>query len=173
MSPSIPRRIIADEPLGRAFREERTSLMHFLRRGAGPDAAPDLLQEVFARALGSPEAGRLANPAAFLRRIAGNLLIDRARRAKTAVVIVPLDEARDAPSAAEQGQSLEAAQLLAVYEKAVGQLPVKTREVFLMQRIDGYTYREIHERLGISVATVEYHMMKALCALAIALEDRR
>nr|WP_183613121.1 RNA polymerase sigma factor [Novosphingobium hassiacum] len=165
--------MIADEPLGQAFREERSSLMHFLRRQAGPDAAPDLLQEVFARALRSPEAGRLANPGAFLRRIAGNLLIDRARRAKAGVVIVPLDDARDAPCAAEQGLALEAAQLLASYENAVRQMPAKTRQVFLMQRVDGHTYREIHERLGISVATVEYHMMKALSALAKALESSR
>jgi RNA polymerase sigma-70 factor (ECF subfamily) len=42
-----------------------------------------------------------------------------------------------------------------------------------MHRVDGQTYREIHEALGISVATVEYHMMKALAAIALAVEPAR
>jgi DNA-directed RNA polymerase specialized sigma24 family protein len=56
-------------------------LLRFLRRKVDPDLATDLLHEVFVRALGSADADRLANPAAFLRKVAGNLLIDRARRA--------------------------------------------------------------------------------------------
>ena len=38
--------------------------------------------------------------------------------------------------------------------------------VFLMHRVDELSYREIHECLGISIATVEYHMMRALGFIA-------
>ena len=41
-------------------------------------------------------------------------------------------------------------------------LPDKTREIFLLSRVDELKYVEIAERLNISVKTVEYHISKAL-----------
>lgn len=43
----------------------------------------------------------------------------------------------------------------------------KTKEIFFMSRFDGMTYKEIAERLEISVKTVEYHVSKALKQLVI------
>ena len=159
--------------LEQVYRQERARLVRYLGRQVGCDAAPDLVQEVFLRAAGSQQLGILDNPAGFLRRIARNLLIDRARRARTAAILVPLDEARDAPVAADQELALEAADLLHLYEQALEAFPEKTRRVFLMHRVDELTYREIHKRLGISVATVEYHMMKALARLSEAMDAQR
>jgi len=42
----------------------------------------------------------------------------------------------------------------------------RTRDVFFLQRIDGYSYAEVAERLGISVSSVEKHMASALAALS-------
>lgn len=159
-----------DEPVGgleQAFHSERGRLLAYIRRRVGFDAAPDLVQEVYARAAGSPQSGRLANPAGFLQRIARNLLIDRQRRDRgSAVVLVPLDEHRDAATPPEQEWGIEADDLLRLYQAAVDGLPEKTRRVFLMHRVEELSYRAIHESLGISVATVEYHMMKALTHIA-------
>jgi RNA polymerase sigma factor (sigma-70 family) len=157
----------AHASLEASFRAERDKLLSYLGRRAGHDAAPDLVQEVFARAAGSAQASRLANPAAFLRRIARNLLIDRARRrAANNVLVFPLEEQRDAACAPQQEWGLEAEDLLRLYQEAVDSLPEKTRRVFLMHRVDEFSYRDIHEDLGISIATVEYHMMKALAHIA-------
>jgi len=150
-----------------AFVSERSRLLRYFERRAGLDAAPDLVQEVFLRAIGSGQAGRLANPAGFLQRIAHNLLIDRARkRARNNVVIFPFEEDRDIAAPAEQEWGLEAADLRKLYETAIDGLPEKTRRVFLMHRVDELSYRDIHKELGISVATVEYHMIKALAHIA-------
>jgi DNA-directed RNA polymerase specialized sigma24 family protein len=81
------------------------------------------MQEVFMRAAGSEQAASLINPAAFIRRIARNLLIDRARqRARNAVTLYAPDEQRDLTSPPEQSWNLEAADLLRVYECAVDKL---------------------------------------------------
>jgi RNA polymerase sigma-70 factor (ECF subfamily) len=160
--------------LDNAFRREGPSLLRYLGRRAGPEAAPDMLQEVFVRAAGSAQAGKLRNPAAFLRRVARNLLIDRSRRRKADNVIVfPLDEDQHAASLPTQEQGLEMQDLLRLYEDAVDTLPEKTRRVFLMHRVDELSYREIHERLEISIATVEYHMMRALSHIALAVDAGR
>lgn len=164
----------ASQCLEETFRSEREKLLRYLGRRAGHDIAPDLVQEVFARAASSAQASRLGNPAAFVKRIARNLLIDRARRReKNNVILFPLDEQRDMATPPEQTWNIEAADLLRLYEDAIDTLPEKTRRVFLMHRIDELSYRQIHEQLGISVATVEYHMMKALGHIARAVDAAR
>lgn len=155
------------ECLAQTFQNERAGLLRYLGRRAGWDAAPDLVQEVFVRAASSEQAGRLINPAAFVKRIARNLLIDRARKiGRDNVVMFPLDEQRDIVAQPEQSLNLEASDLLRLYEDAVDTLPEKTRRVFLMHRVDEMSYRQIHERLEISIATVEYHMVKALAHIS-------
>jgi HEPN domain-containing protein len=89
------------------------------------------------RAASSEQASRLINPAAFIRRIARNLLIDRARRQeRNTLVFFPIDEQRDLSSPPEQCWNLEAADLLRLYESAVDSLPEKTRRIFLMQEVN-------------------------------------
>lgn len=162
------------EDLATTFRTEQRKLLRYFRRRATQDQAADLVQEVFVRAASSSQLGKLANPAGFVKRIARNLLIDRARRsAANNVVFFPIDEQRDLAVAPEQEHALEATDLLRIYDHAVGGLPEKTRRVFLMHRVDEYSYREIHEQLGISIATVEYHMIKALRHIARHVDAHR
>jgi RNA polymerase sigma factor (sigma-70 family) len=157
-----------------AFRAHGPSLFHFLRRKAGAEEAPDLVQEVFARAAGSEQRHNLANPGGFLRRIAQNLLIDRARRQRrNPALFFSFQEESDAASPPQQEWNMEADDLLRLYEEAVDAMPPKTRRVFLMHRVDELSYREIHECLGISIATVEYHMMKALGFIAKVVDSGR
>jgi RNA polymerase sigma-70 factor (ECF subfamily) len=47
----------------------------------------------------------------------------------------------------------------------LGQMPERTREVFLMHRLDGMKYREIAATFGISVSAVEKHIARATQAL--------
>lgn len=156
------------------FRAHKPSLFSFFRRRVGHDEASDLVQDVFARAAGSAQRNQMVNPGGFLRRIAQNLLIDRSRKlARNNVIMLPLTEARDAPSPAAQEHELHAQDLFAIYDKALRAMPEKTRRVFLMHRVDECSYRQIHESLGISIATVEYHMMKALTQIAEAVDADR
>jgi RNA polymerase sigma-70 factor (ECF subfamily) len=55
--------------------------------------------------------------------------------------------------------------------KAIGELPEQCRKVFELSRYDGLKYREIAEKLGISVKTVETHISHALKILRITLKD--
>src|SRR3546814_3604182 len=108
------------------------------------------MQDVFVRAAGSRQRNSLVNPGGFLRRVAKNLLIDRARKRKRDnVVLLPLQEEWDAMSAPEQEHGLHVTDALKEYEQAIRTMPEKTRRVFQMRRVDGLSYREIHEQLGI------------------------
>ncbi|MDR7059174.1 MULTISPECIES: sigma-70 family RNA polymerase sigma factor [unclassified Sphingopyxis] len=153
------------------YRTEHRRILNYLRRRVGPDEATDLAQEVFTRLLGSGPIDRIENPAAYLSRITRNMLIDRARRMRCgSPVFFAFDNGRDAPVRADQTWRIDALDLMQVYRQAVRAMPPKTRRVFLMHRIRRMTYRQVAEEIGISIATVEYHMMRALalCRAAIA-----
>lgn len=169
--PSLALRV--ERTLDEAYRRERSRLLAYAGRHAGADAAPDLVQDAFLRAAGSEEAGVLRNPGGFLQRIVRNLLIDRARREATRPALTPLGEACEAACSALQHEEAVAAEMLERFENALDMLPDRTRAVFLMHRVEDLTYREIHEKLGISVAGVEYHMMKALAHLTRTLDVER
>lgn len=154
------------------FRKHMPGLVTYFRRRVGNDEAADLVQDVFVRAAGSKERHKLLNPGGFLKRIAQNLLIDRSRkRARNNVVMFPMINDYETASPPEQEFGLAAQDLMRIYEGAVDAMPPKTRNVFLMHRVDELSYRQIHERLGISIATVEYHMMKALAHISKAVDD--
>lgn len=54
--------------------------------------------------------------------------------------------------------------------QAIDSLPKKCRDIFLLSRMEGLKYREISERLGISVNTVECQMGIALKKLRVKLK---
>lgn len=83
--------------------------------------------------------------------------LNSAYQASTMHVEEPLS---DRPAAADRG--LETKELLLQIKAAIQELPEKCREVFLLSREQGLTYKEIAAALDISVKTVENQMGKAL-----------
>ena len=66
---------------------------------------------------------------------------------------------------------LESSEAEARINRALDNLPDKCREIFLMNRFDNMKYREIAEKLKISIKTVETQMSRALKALRKDLAD--
>ncbi len=63
------------------------------------------------------------------------------------------------------GESVISRELFLQLEKSIDALPEKRREIFRLSRDEGLKYREIAERMGISVKTVEVQMGIALKTL--------
>lgn len=66
---------------------------------------------------------------------------------------------------------LEGSELEIQIRKAIDQLPPKRKKVFIMSRFEGLKYREIAEKSGISIKTVENQMGKAIKFLRQELAD--
>ena len=159
--------------LAKLFRSEQPSLARAVRRRIGDaDEAADLVQDAFARLLQARPAAALRAPKAYLQRIISNLLRDRYKRAENRFLVRTAEGAEPALAVVppEQTWAIEAKDLMTAYAAAVAALTPRTREVFLMHRVEELRYREIAERLGITVATVEYHMARALAQLDEALD---
>ena len=59
-------------------------------------------------------------------------------------------------------QKIEFEELKQKYQNTLSILPIKQREVFLMSRMEDLTYKEIAERLKISIKAVEKRMSQTL-----------
>ncbi|MBA2934627.1 sigma-70 family RNA polymerase sigma factor [Sphingomonas sp. CGMCC 1.13654] len=154
--------------LDRIYRVEGPRLARYLGRRlpSGQDAL-DLVHEAFLRFAKARSDRALDRPGAYLQRIARNLLIDRSKRpeSKFAALHVPIETGDELREEARQEQEIELKDMIGQYRQALDELPRKTREVFLLQRVHDLTYREIAERMGISIPTVQYHIARALVHL--------
>jgi RNA polymerase sigma-70 factor (ECF subfamily) len=145
------------------YRDRAGSLQRRVRAQVGsPEEASDIVHEAFSRLLGASAGTSLRNPGAFLNRIVRNLLIDRSRRNAARPPLVPLEPGTDIAVPPDQGQALELDDMRQRYRAIVDALPPRTREVFLLHRVDELGYREIAERLDISIRTVEWHIAQAI-----------
>lgn len=162
------------------MRRLRQELVGFLlRRGQSAEAAEDIVQEAFLRfhRAGNQIADPDARPLIFV--IAKNLLKDHwkstGREQSRRAAVSPEDletvgqaMADDAP-APDRGllgrEQLD--QALAV----IRALPPRTRDAFLLHRFEDLTYRQIADRLGVSVSMIEKHLAEALKRLKSARGD--
>jgi RNA polymerase sigma factor (sigma-70 family) len=67
-------------------------------------------------------------------------------------------------------QQVMARQELELLERAIAGLPQGCREVLLLRKVEQLSHREIAERVGIAVSTVEKQHARALRLLRLALE---
>ena len=86
------------------------------------------------------------------------LIRNRDRRSAIEAEIVLLNT----DSAEEPEELLEVKEIREVVNRTLEELPEKPAQIFRMSRYEGLKYREIAEKLSISIKTVEANMGKAL-----------
>ncbi len=138
-------------------------------RGADKELATDLAQDVFMRIWEKQSAIESKGVKGLLYKIAGDMFISRYRRETLELNYrnaLKFDGHDSTPE--DQFQYNE---LKANYAKALARLSEKQRTVFLMARMEGMKYREIAERLNISVKAVEKRISIVLAYLKKTLQE--
>lgn len=147
------------------FLDQRTRLQRFLGRRLGnPALAEDIAQETWVRAATAPGIGPILDHRRYLFRIASNLARDHERHVRQGVEVTlpePAAQAIPDPRPDPEMEALRRAELDDLL-RAVGSLPPRCREVFLLVKVQGLTYAEAAARLGIARNTVMVHMSHAL-----------
>jgi len=95
-----------------------------------------------------------------LFNIARTCLVDHLRQQsvmKARIIDIPI--LTDADLAAQPDNSFEAVDY---FYNATQSLPPVRKKIFMLHRLQGFTYKEIAHQLSISVNTVEDHMVKAI-----------
>jgi RNA polymerase sigma-70 factor, ECF subfamily len=140
-----------------------------------PDAARDSVQDVFVRIWEQRQSCRgCDNLRAYLYTAVRNRALKIIRHRG----IVQRGHARMSGERASPGTGSTPAtpeehtrlvELSAAVDRAIQQLPERSREAYLLHRQHGMSYAEIAEVMGVSVRTVENHIARALRGLREAL----
>lgn len=159
------------EDLDHLTRRFRPVLMAFLLRRVRSHAdAEDMTQEVFAR-LASQGRLQMRSPEGYLFQIAANLLRDRSRRMsvrnayrldvaqRDGLEIDPLDPLRITGDR----------EALALLCTAVADLPERTRNIFILNRLENIDRRVLADSYGISLSTVDRELARAMAVLTLCL----
>lgn len=124
------------------------------------DLADDIVQEVFLKLWSMRNSVRDDTVKSLLYTMAGNIIKNHFKHLRVVYNFQrenPVENFSEPADAAirmkEQDRQLQ---------DALAAIPDGSREVFLMSRIEGLTYPEIGERLGLSVKAIEKRMSEAL-----------
>jgi RNA polymerase sigma-70 factor, ECF subfamily len=127
--------------------------------------AEDLVQTLFIQLHNKNELHKINNIESYLLRSVKFKCIDfmRTRQLSSNIELIP-DES------CTEMQEITEADIEPLFFYYAAKLPPKTREVFLMSRVEKMTYKEIAEELNVSQKTVENQMGSALKKLKSILQ---
>ena len=127
------------------------------------DLANDAMQEAWLRVDRLAETAPVDYPAAYLFKIASNIAEDQRRANARILSMDEIDELYEmADEAAGPVQVAEGREQLAALEAALAELPRRRQAIVIAARVDEVPHREIAERFGISVRTVEKELRAGL-----------
>lgn len=148
-------------------------LRAYLRRFFSNEDAKDIVQQCYAQICAMPDYRVIVSPRAFLFTTARNVAVSRIRQAS----IVPLELMEEMETLATVDNSAPDAERIAsareelgLLSKAIDKMPDQCRHVFTLRKVYGFSQKEIAEKLGIAVHTVEKHISHGvrLCAEFLA-----
>jgi RNA polymerase sigma factor (sigma-70 family) len=159
------------EALAEISRNQHAALVRFLtvRTGSAEDAK-EIVQEAYAKMLALDRPAGIGVVAGYLWRVAVNLAIDRKRHH----VLHERFRRAAAPAAERQEFSaesiVEARERLAIVERAIGELPPRCLEAFVLHVLKGLTFDEVGREMGISDRMAKKHVARALEYLQTCLD---
>ena len=146
--------------LAERYDEFRTRLSRWL---GSDELARESLNETWLRLHREDTLGPVQNPASYVLRTAANIATDwrrgDKRRARRSEVQEVIELASSAPDAERE---LGARQELEMLQRAVRQLPERTRMILIAARVHGREQQEIAAEFGISARMVRIELRRAL-----------
>lgn len=161
---------VSRDPVADLYASHHGWLHGWLRKKMGcADNAADVAQDTFVRLLGQRKTPDLSEPRALLTHIAKALMIDHWRRQEVERAYLDAIAHLPEPVAPAPETRLLILEALFRIEAMLRGMPAKTREIFLLSQLDGLTYPQIAEQLGMSLITVKRHMRTGFIACMAAL----
>ncbi|OKH87287.1 RNA polymerase sigma factor [Thalassospira sp. TSL5-1] len=150
------------------FRTYHARLRHFVqKRKLAWYTADDIVQDTFLRVVATPSLPDVKYAQSYLYRTAQNLVVDHFRRERILKFVPDAEKSLEyvASDSPLPDQIVWSRQELRQLQAAINKLPAPTREVFVLARLEGKTYAEIGEKLGIPPQTAFSRMVRALTLL--------
>jgi len=144
------------------------ALRGWLSRSALPGVDPgDVIQEAYTILAELESVEAIRHPRAYLFQVARSVIVRHVRRARIVPIhgvddLERLEHPDDAASPEQQAIERDELRQLA---HAIAAMPAKTREAFVLRRVEGLPQREIAARMRISENTVETHISRGILFL--------
>jgi RNA polymerase sigma-70 factor (family 1) len=162
---------IGQDEFDRIFLDWYSQLRNYIYYKSGDmQIAEDIVQDTFLKIWEKKESIRADTIKPLLYKIAGNLFLNRLDHQKVQLKFTTdhrVDQYTDPPDF-----ELEMKEFDEMLQESLSLMDEKNRVVFLMNRIDDLTYREIALSLGLSEKAVEKRMGKAISFLKEKLDVR-
>ena len=145
------------------FAESRHALHRYIRRFVrSGETAKEIAQEAFLRTYRERES--VITLRAFLFTTARNLAANEIRHQRTVEhdASANADELRPAIECESVESELLRDERHRLVQQAVDRLPPQCRAAFTLRVFHEYSYKEVADRLGISVKTVEKHISRGM-----------
>jgi RNA polymerase sigma-70 factor, ECF subfamily len=154
-----------------AYRALRHQLQAFIaRRVESTQTAEDLTQEVLLRLVRS-NADELADPAAWLYRVARNVIIDHYRTRRPASARVEASELSDSVDPFADDPALARQELAQCLRALIDQLDEPYRSAITAVDLDGRTHASLAAHTGLSVPGMKSRVQRARRQLRHLLTD--
>jgi RNA polymerase sigma-70 factor (family 1) len=135
------------------------------------EVAEELVQELFMMLWQKRKTLQQINLPAFLGISLRNLMIDYIRRNIREEHYLEQLRFFFPSEAFATTETVQFNELTEAIHRALAQLPEKTREIFILNRFEHLTIREIAERFNLSDKTIEYHLSRSTTFLRRNLRD--
>ena len=141
----------------------KPGLLRFLHQRLGcEEAAHDVFQNLSENLIAKPVGAEVENPKAYLYRAAANAAHSHQRFADTRSRYEAAAAGRvDETDVSNPERDLLGKDAIMVAQKALNELPLLTRRMFIAFRVNGETQCDIARRFGVSLSTVEKRIAKA------------
>ncbi len=156
---------VSGKDLKRLFLAHRRELNAYLaERLHDREVAADLTQDAFVRFAEQGAQAAVMHDRSYLYRTAQNLAIDHVRRAdRQRTDVTAHEDLAEIPEGLPSPEDIvNARERLDQLRAAIQELPQRTRQVFVLTRIEELTYYSVAMRLGISESAVQKHLATAL-----------
>ena len=132
-------------------------------RGRSTDDTDDLIQEAFLRLQQYRDKQAVGNTEAFLVRTVLNLSADLQRRHRVERIVPDALESLSVVDPSPPPDVVLAGQeRLLRFKRGLRAISPRQREVFILHRVEGYSFPQIAKELDISVSMAEKHAARAL-----------
>jgi RNA polymerase sigma-70 factor (family 1) len=160
---------ISQDEFDRIFLDWYYQLRNYVYYKSGDmQVAEDIVQDTFLKIWERKESIRAATVKSLMYKIANNLFLNKLDHQKVLLKFTTdytIYEYSEAPDF-----DLEMKEFDEKLKRSLSELDEKNRVVFLMNRIDDLTYKEIAQNLGLTQKAVEKRMGKAIAFLKAKLD---
>ncbi|MDZ5602725.1 sigma-70 family RNA polymerase sigma factor [Pseudomonas sp. RP23018S] len=144
------------------YRDHSQWLRGWVRRRLGnADRAADITQDTFVRLISSALRQPLTEPRSFLATVARRVMIDQLRRRSLEQAYLEYLASQPVLVECSPEQRLLMLETLMQLSAMLDGLGHKARDAFLYVQLDGLSYPQVAQRLGVSVSSVTKYMAKA------------